>query len=198
MIMATKTTRRPIRTSASRLIPQKIAGPARVRDAADCIPAPHGIWDELQTTVVESPADERLRAIVGEVLKVPLPAIPQFMEKAWNAYTDSCVCGTRYADNCSHYLTNAFALAGATFPKNTAKCPKGRMIRAKETLAWFRPMAKKFRKDHSAITSGIWFVYQERADGQAHVCLHRESPQRYWYRGTGDFPDWKVQWHFLY
>jgi hypothetical protein len=187
------------RVSTGKLIPQKIAGPALLRDAGRLTAAPRGIWDELQTTVVDSPVHVAgVRAMVGEVLKVPPAAVPSFMEKAWNAYTDSCVCGTRYADNCSHYLTNAFALAGATFPKDTAKCPKGRMIRAKETLAWFRPMAKQFRKDHSSITSGIWFVYQERADGQAHVCLHRESPQRYWYKGTGDYPDWPVQWHFLY
>lgn len=196
--MAIKTGRKPNRASEGKLIPQEIAGPAVLREATRLTPAPHGIWDELQTTVVESLADEPVRAIVGEVLKVSPSAIPQFMEKAWNAYKNECVCKTSYHDNCAHYLTNAFALAGATFPKDAAKCPKGRMIRAKETLAWFRPMAKQFRQNHSAITSGIWFVYQEKANGQGHVCLHRESAERYWYKGTGNFPDWPVQWHFLY
>lgn len=137
------------------------------------------------------------RLIKGRAMESADPKPVAFMEAAWNAYSDSCPCGMRYDENCAHYLTNAFALAGAGFPADAAKCPAGRMIRAKQTLAWFRSFARGFRTDHRSIKGGYWFVYQEK-DGHGHVCMHLEGPNGHQWKGTKDPTDWPVQWHFFY
>jgi hypothetical protein len=159
------------------------------------VASPANQHDLLQTTVVDRPSTISIPSRTRR--KVPVRADAPLMERAWNLYSDSCACGTVYANNCAHFLTNAFALAGASFPANSAKCPKGRMIRAKEALEWFRSLATGFKPDHQAISGGYWFVYQE-ISGQGHVCMHLESPEEYSWVGTGDYDDWPVQWHYCY
>ena len=34
------------------------------------------------------------------------------LQSAWDQYTDSCVCGYAYDNNCAHYLSNALILGG--------------------------------------------------------------------------------------
>lgn len=153
--------------------------------------------DDAQLTVVDQPLLTIHDPTNFEELKVASQTLVSFMERSYWAFTMSCACGTTYANNCAHFLTNAMALAGASFPASSAKCPAGRMIRAKEALYWFRSFATGFQSNHNSITSGIWFVYQE-SGGQGHVCFHRELPDSWYYRGTGDYPSWPIQWHYFY
>lgn len=122
-----------------------------------------------------------------------------FLIRTFNNFTMSCECGTTYNNNCAHFLTNAMVKAGLPkpFPGNYAKCPKGRLIRAKECLDWFRSFSTGSATHHEAITSGVWFVYQE-SQGQGHVLVHEEFPNSYNWRGTTNLPSWPVQWHYYY
>ena len=182
----------------SHLVPQKSDGLRLLKVDLSLRPSKAIPEDDFQTTIVDPrPAGPTGGAGFGEVLKVSPEALASFMERSWNAYSNSCVCGTSYANNCAHFLTNAFAVAGATFPSGAAKCPRGRMIRAKETLDWFRSFATGFQNNHNAITGGYWFVYQE-SGGQGHVCMHLEASDRYWWKGTMDLPSWPVQWHYFH
>jgi hypothetical protein len=186
----------------TQLVPQSRKGLELQEVDLTLSPAEPTAEDDSQITIVDSPFPVFPVLLeptgLGERLKVSPEALPStFMVQAWNSYSGRCVCGTTYANNCAHYLTNAFALAGATFPAGTAKCPQGRMIRAKEVLSWFRSLATGFESDHNSITEGYWFVYQE-SGGQGHVCMHREATDSYLWRGTGDYPSWPVQWHYFF
>lgn len=136
----------------------------------------------------------------GLGLKVPDRAIRgDFLSRAYALYRGRCECGIQYENNCAHYLTDAMVRAGlpVQFAAGNAKCPQGRLLRAKETLAWFRSFSTGFAQSHSSLNSGYWFVYQE-VGGQGHVCIHHEESDKYSWAGTGDFDSWPVQWHFFY
>lgn len=117
---------------------------------------------------------------------------------AFRLFRKSCTYGNSYDNNCARYLSNAFFLAAPDyrFPASYAKCPHGRLIRAKEMLAWFRTIQSQFKQNCSGITQHVWFVYQE-SGGQGHVVLHRHHGGFAW-KGTGNYPNWPVQWHYLY
>ena len=160
--------------------------------------APHNQLDDVQLVVVDpqlqiAPPEEGTRQGESEA---PAANVP-FLVRAFNAYVPRCACGTTYANNCAHFLTNAMAIAGAKFPASVAKCPAGRMIRAKETLDWWKTFATAFRQNCVGITAGVWMVYQEY-QGQGHVCLHWHTPSGYSWRGTTNLPSWPVQWHYFY
>jgi hypothetical protein len=164
-------------------------------------PAAQNQLDDMQLIVVD-PTPTLANAALGSGHSIINPAdrplaATAWMERVFNRFTMSCICGTSYANNCAHYLSNAMALEGVTFPAGLAKCPRGRLIRAKELLGWFRPFATGFRPNCSGITSGYWFVYQEY-NGQGHVCIHYHLPSGYLWRGTTDLPSWPIQWHYFY
>ncbi|MBD5799860.1 hypothetical protein BHU24_25140 [Bacillus pseudomycoides] len=122
------------------------------------------------------------------------------LSEAYDLYEGKCDCGDRYDNNCAHFLSNALIKAGFRMPSSGAKCRSGRMIRAKELRQWVRSIPGVILKaDHNSISSGYWFVYQERAsDGQGHVCIHLESPEEYYWAGTGNYPDWELQEHYKF
>jgi len=127
-------------------------------------------------------------------------AVDPMVVGAFNVYYNGCTCGQVYENNCAHYLSNAFMRQHwpVTFPAGAAKCPHGRMIRAKEMLDWLRnSFNPQFKQNHNGINYGYWFVYQEASNGQGHVCIHRHQGGFDW-RGTGDYPAWPVQWHYYY
>lgn len=155
--------------------------------------------DAAQIIVVDS-LDSRITEVsFGEELKIEKKSkgLSSFMENWYDAYYHGCVCGTRYNNNCAHFLSNACYPTASGFPRKYAKCPAGRLIRAKEMLQWFRSFSTGFAENHNRLGSAIWFVYEEYA-GQAHVCLHREAPSRYSWKGTANYPSWPVQWHYYY
>jgi hypothetical protein len=137
----------------------------------------------------------------GEVRKVQLVAEAQpFLKATFDLYRGECECKTAYVNNCAHFLTDAMVRATLPkpFPSSAEKCPKGRLIRAKETLDWFKSFSGGVHVGHDDLTSGYWFVYQENS-GQGHVCVHLESSDGFSFRGTGDFSTvWPVNWHFFY
>jgi hypothetical protein len=158
--------------------------PVRESPAASTL----GDSDLPQERIVESnPIDPSYR-----VLDVP------WLVGAFNLYRDNCTCGNRYDNNCAHFLSNAFLLQAPNyrFPNQLAKCPHGRLIRAKEMLDWFRTISTGYRQNCNGITEGIWFTYQE-SGGQGHVVLHNHAGGLTW-RGTGNYPGWPVQWHYFY
>src|SRR5262245_12654938 len=70
-------------------------------------------YDDLQTLVVDPRPDWSVPNGFGAGTKDEArPATVSWMEKVYNRFSMSCVCGISYANNCAHYLTNAFALEG--------------------------------------------------------------------------------------
>ena len=101
-------------------------------------------------------------------------------QTAYSLYSNSCSCGTKYKNNCAHYLSNALINGrfsgidggdGADLRKRNGMivCPTGRPVRAKELRDW---ISRKYGGSRSYPQVGINFVYQERrSDGQGHVLL---------------------------
>ncbi len=140
------------------------------------------------------PSQEDDHPIEGVLDVHPLTSL----SAAYDAYVDSCDCGDRFSDNCAHFVSNALIRAGYTLGGGT-KCRCGRLIRAKELLAWVRSRpGRRFSQNHQGLSSGVWIVYQERDDGQGHILFHKEASGRHSWKGTGDYPDWPVQWHYSF
>jgi len=145
------------------------------------------------------------------------PQLPS-LKLAFTLYSSNCICGKKLANNCAHFLSDALIRAGYQINDGFGiakfeRCTSGRSIRAKELLSWAKYMVGQnkgeSRLSHNAehghkttINSGFWFVYQERRDGQGHVCLHDENDKdgkaQYVSCGTGDYPDWPIQNHFRF
>ena len=155
---------------------------------------------ELELTAADDPQSKIVE--VRDVVEVPAQTIiatDPLLIGAFNQYYNGCTCGTSYDNNCAHYLSNAFKRQHwpVNFPAGAAKCPHGRMIRAKEFLNWFRSTFNpRFAQNHNGITAGYWLVYQE-SGGQGHVNIHKHQ-NGFAFRGTTDLPAWPVQWHFFY
>ena len=128
-----------------------------------------------------------------------LKRVSGFLQQSFELYRGRCECGAHYDNNCAHFLTDAMCRAGLPRPFASAdeKCSAGRLIRAKECLAWVRSFSTGFSSTHQTLKSGYWFVYQENA-GQGHVCLHLERQDDYIWRGTTDLSNWPVNWHYFY
>jgi hypothetical protein len=142
----------------------------------------------------------------------PLPSLAL----AFELYNASCICGETLSNNCAHFLSDALLRSGYKIDNGCGiakydRCKSGRPVRAKELRLWaeFMVNQKKGEKRVShdakhghktAISSGFWFVYQERkSDHQGHVCLHHEtSEKKYSWCGTGDYENWEVQWHYRF
>jgi hypothetical protein len=176
------------------------------RPGAQTIDFDPSLFEEQAFTPLEETEADAPQARVesqADIIEVPAQTIVRtdpLLIGAFNAYYQGCTCGTSYENNCAHYLSNAFKRQHwpVEFPANAAKCPHGRMIRAKEFLNWFRSTFNpQFRQNHNGITSGYWLVYQEAANGQGHVCIHKHQGG-FAYRGTTDLPNWPVQWHYFY
>ena len=129
------------------------------------------------------------------------------LENVWASYSDSCVCGYKYDNNCAHFLSNALILGGFSqidggvgdnfrIVNGFCVCRSGRPVRAKELRTLF--FAKSWKK-YPYPGDGLCLVYQERAsDGQGNVLLKRyRAGNLIEYRGTGDFPTWRVQEYYF-
>jgi hypothetical protein len=134
----------PAARKQTKLVPQKPQEIKLEKLGTEGPSAPIGEADITQVTV----ADAALRTYPSEFygqLKIPLTSTVAWMERVFYNYSNSCVCGIHYENNCAHFLTNAMALCGATFPSSLARCPKGRLLRAKEALVWFRGYATGYQ-----------------------------------------------------
>lgn len=156
--------------------------------------------DSIPRVVDPAPFSPNPEMLGGMAIKEGVNSlVNEFLVKSFNLYRGKCECGTSYDNNCAHFLTDAMVRAGlpVAFPAGSAKCSAGRLIRAKECLAWFRGFSTGFATNHDSLSSGYWFVYQE-SDGQGHVCIHLEAPDKHWWKGTTDLPNWPIQWHYFY
>ena len=181
-------------------------------------PSPMNIYDHMQCLVVDS--DLQLYTTTKEDEEesdaVDTPSdMPTYealnphgiIKRAYELYENRCECGRRYANNCAHFLSNAYMKAFkfpykegsiTSFPQGMEVCPAGRPIRAKEMQAWFKSISTDFRADHAGINQWYWNVYQEDSSGQGHVCIHKHANGSFGFKGTGNYPQWPVQWHYFY
>ena len=124
---------------------------------------------------------------------------------AWDKYSNSCVCGKKYENNCAHYLSNALIEAGYSeidggkgenfrTVNGFCVCRSGRPVRAKELRDWF---GKKWSFHSSPPSDGTVLVYQEKSSGQGHVLLKKYKDRKSTgHQGTGDFPGWPIQQYY--
>ena len=126
------------------------------------------------------------------------------LQGAWDNYTNSCICGKSYPENCAHYISNALILAGCRgidggvgkdqrIINGFCVCPSGRPIRAKELHEYF---GRKLTF-HSSPRDGINLVYQESSEGKGHVLLKIcKDGKSMGFKGTTDYPDWPTQEYY--
>ncbi len=130
-----------------------------------------------------------------QLLKAPISILS--LRAVCDQYYKGCTCGTTYQNNCAHYLSNAFILAGyrdlLTSSLITARCPHKRPIRALDMLKWFKAKKTGFRGTRIQRNTGIWAVYQETSGWQHVVVIDTD---RWLHYGTGDHWDWPVQWNY--
>lgn len=130
------------------------------------------------------------------------------LEGVCKIFEEKCSGGGRFPNNCAHYLSNAFILAGYSELNQSQNCVGARcnernicdlgdhlnhrIIRAKELRCWFASNATK----ETSVTrgTGFWAVYQERAsDGQGHVVIIDTNTWKYY--GTGWYSDWNQEYY---
>ena len=128
------------------------------------------------------------------------PRIPTLRDAA-KAYYEGCVCNDKVTfkkHNCTHYLSNAFILAGYTELLDcdgfSQRCKAGRPVRAQEFMKWFQAKAVRFNEGRPPAHSGVWAGYQEKDGSRHHVLLIDTDRQKYF--GTTDCVSWPVQWFY--
>ncbi|WP_147394321.1 hypothetical protein [Arthrobacter cheniae] len=111
------------------------------------------------------------------------------------AWTAACAGGDRYPNNCAHFLSNAFIVAGySELLTRGARCPTGRPIRAREMRQWFIEMAATPNVGRTSNVptrnTGPWAVFQldEDAYWGGHVALL--DTDAWEYVGTGWYSNW--------
>ena len=127
------------------------------------------------------------------------------LQTSWDKYTNSCVCGNAYANNCAHYLSNALILGGFSeidggkgadlrIRNGFCVCRSGRPVRAKEMRDWF---GRKWTHHSTPPTNGICLVYQEgNGKDDRHVLLKKyQDGRKIGHVGTGDYP-WPIQQYY--
>jgi hypothetical protein len=192
----------PVRRATARGAQPHLRG-IKFDDSDLFTPSPRNVFDDVQVTITGVPPQPIPPSPLGaEIREKPLNIRDQaFLKSTFELYRGRCECGEAYVNNCAHYLTDAMVRAGLPkpFPNAYEKCPKGRLKRAKETLEWFKTFKTGFKENHQGLAlTGYWFVYQEDASGQGHVCVHLEASGSFTVRGTGDYSGWPVTWHYYY
>lgn len=127
----------------------------------------------------------------------PPPAPQASLETVAGKYYRGCDCGTRLSNNCAHFLSNAFILAGYTelldSPLIAERCPAGRPIRAQDMLRWFQSKSRNFHAGIPASGTGFYAAYQEKPD-RRHVMILDTGSGKYF--GTDNCVAWPVQWYY--
>lgn len=152
------------------------------------------------------PSKDKTLAAVGRLVEPNLDEIESLdltdigilsLNNVGGKYYAGCTCGTRYDNNCAHFLSNAFVLAGygdlLTSSLITARCPHKRPIRAQDMLKWFQAKKTGFYGGRVQRSTGWWAVYQETSGWQHVVVIDSTN---WLYYGTGDYYDWPTQWNF--
>ncbi|MFF5922608.1 hypothetical protein ACFY8C_30390 [Streptomyces flavochromogenes] len=129
------------------------------------------------------------------------PAQPRVLAPALSTvgshWTHSCIAGDAFANNCAHFLSDAFIRAGytelsASNPHIKARCYTyaRRPIRARNMWSWFKTKAVRTSNTPTPNT-GWWAVFQldESVYWGGHVVLFDSDTCTYY--GTG----WHGTWH---
>lgn len=123
------------------------------------------------------------------------------IEKAASLYVDGCEGDDRYDNNCAHFLSNAFLLAGANDLSSDHDCVearcgtiKKRPIRARDMKCWFASKAKETSRT-IVENKGYWAVFQlkESEYWGGHVAIIVSD--RWKFYGTGWYDDWDQFWY---
>jgi hypothetical protein len=116
-------------------------------------------------------------------------------------YYEGCVCKDKVTfqkHNCTHYLSNAYILAGFTelldWEGFTERCKAGRPVRAQEFLKWMQTKAVRYSQGRPPANSGIWAGYQEKDGLRHHILIIDTDRQKYF--GTTDCVSWPIQWFY--
>ncbi|GGT72396.1 MULTISPECIES: hypothetical protein [Streptomyces] len=130
------------------------------------------------------------------VLAPPLSTVGSY-------WTNSCIAGDVFANNCAHFLSDAFIRAGYTElsspnPHINARCYTNarRPIRARDMWSWFASKAVRTSYTPTPYT-GWWAVFQldENVYWGGHVALFDSDSWTYY--GTGWHGTWRqymYQW----
>lgn len=128
------------------------------------------------------------------------------IQSSWDNYSNSCVCGYAYENNCAHYLSNALTKGGFSeinggvggnfrIVNGFCVCRSGCPVRAKELRDWF---GRKWSLHSSPPSDGTILVYQE-SRGQGHVLLKKyKDGKSIDYKGTTDLPSWPIQQYYYW
>ncbi len=121
--------------------------------------------------------------------------------KAAALYVDSCSGGDEYENNCAHFLSNAFILAGASDISSSHSCIEARCgtdekrpIRARNMHCWFKEKATK-TSTTIVKNDGFWAVFQlkESEYWGGHVAIIDSDNWKFY--GTGWYEDWDQNWY---
>ncbi|MCG5217498.1 hypothetical protein [Streptosporangium sp. KLBMP 9127] len=176
---------------------ENIAAPESVE--VDGAPSPATVGADMVAMENIAPPVPRQRPgapspATKSVMEAParVPALSSVAEY----WTDSCSAGDAFANNCAHFLSDAFIRAGYTElrppnPHIHARCytPAKRPIRARNMWSWFKSKAERTSRDPQPDT-GWWAVFQlkESVYWGGHVALLDSDTWNYY--GTGWYPDW--------
>jgi hypothetical protein len=175
---------------------ENVAPPASPRSAGDPTPARGPVPVEQMEHIAPPPSDEPAgapRAVGGDRAAVrTLPAL----SAVGSHWTESCLGGDSYANNCAHFLSDAFIRAGyselaVANPHINARCGTSarRPIRARDMWHWFQSRA--VRTSHTPTpNTGWWAVFQldEAVYWGGHVLLL--DTDTWEYCGTGYHGSW--------
>lgn len=114
------------------------------------------------------------------------------------SYTDSCVCGKSYANNCAHYLSN-WMINNNVMSKNPGKaycCDSGRPIRAKEMRDVFTGTLGLTKSFNPPKSGGNCYIYcEDNNSHQGHVYYGTKSNCA---AGTGSGTDFGMDYFEYY
>jgi hypothetical protein len=118
------------------------------------------------------------------------------IEGAAKLYSSECAGGDEYANNCAHFLSDAFIRAGFTDLGNSHTCISARCgtlakrpIRARDMRCWFEAMSTSTGGAVKRNT-GIWAVFQLKESDYwgGHVAIVDSDSWKFY--GTGWYNDW--------
>ncbi|MFF8407571.1 hypothetical protein ACF06P_38805 [Streptomyces sp. NPDC015684] len=184
---------------------ENIAPPPSPRLVGDPAPASGSVTAEQMEHIAPPPAGEvegAPRYVGGEVAQAAPRVVPP-LSSVGRYWTESCLGGDTFANNCAHFLSDAFIRAGYTElaganPYISARCYTfaQRPIRAREMWAWFK--ARAVRTSNTPMrNTGWWAVFQlnESVYWGGHVLLLDTDAWTYY--GTGYYGTWNqylYQW----
>lgn len=158
---------------------------------------PHELYEApVSVPAVEEPTE-------GTTTDQALLTPGKTIEGAAKLFVRSCQGGDAYPNNCAHFLSNAFILAGFTELREGDQVPcikswchtaARRPKRARNMWCWFDAMATK-KGGRVESNTGFWAVFQLNGYWGGHVVIVDSKAWKFY--GTGWYDDWSqhsYQW----